>query len=87
MEGFQELCLLDARLLEFTRSLFSEQSKREERSQMTAAQNQELDQVLERCLTLLGAKIMLKPTVKALEWLVRRFRYAYADSSFHAPLI
>ncbi|KAF2085551.1 hypothetical protein K490DRAFT_75160 [Saccharata proteae CBS 121410] len=73
-EGFQELCMLDPRFTTFAQNLFSEQSKTEERTQMTAKENQELDAVLESFLGLIGARLLLKPAVKAVEWLVRRFR-------------
>jgi U3 small nucleolar RNA-associated protein 10 len=73
--GFQELCRLDPRFTVFAENIFSEQSKSEERTQMTAAENQELDTVLESFLTLVGARLLLRPAVKATEWLVRRFRY------------
>lgn len=74
-EGFQELCALDARFAVFERTIFSEQSKTEERGQMTAGQNQELDSVLESFLALVGGRLLLNPAVKAVDWLVRRFRY------------
>lgn len=74
-EGFQELCQLDARFAEFGRTIFSEQSKAEDRTQMTAAQNKELDAVLESFLALVGSKLLLSPAIKAVDWLVRRFRY------------
>ena len=74
-EGFQELCALDPRFTVFERTIFSEQSKTEERGQMTAAQNQELDSVLESFLTLVGGRLLLNPAVKAVDWLVRRFRW------------
>jgi U3 small nucleolar RNA-associated protein 10 len=73
-EGFQELCLLDGRFLEFQRNIFSEQSQEEDRTQMTAAQNAELDKRLEAFLGLVGSRLRLNPAVKAVEWLVRRFR-------------
>jgi U3 small nucleolar RNA-associated protein 10 len=73
-DGFQELCQLDARFAEFERTLFSLHSKAEDRKEMTAAQNKELDTVLESFMGLLGGKLQLSPAVKALEWLVRRFR-------------
>ena len=74
LEGYQELCQLDGRFLNFARSIFSEQSKKEERSQMTAAANKELDVVLESFLGLVGGRLLLKPALKAVEWLIRRFR-------------
>ena len=75
VEGFQELCLIDKRFMGFARSIFSEQSKTEERTQMTAAQNKELDEVLESFLSLVGARLLLRPALKAVEWLVRRFGF------------
>ena len=74
VEGFQELCQMDKKFLGFSRSIFSEQSKREDRSQMTLEQNRELDEVLESFLRLVGPKLLLKPALKAVEWLIRRFR-------------
>ncbi|GAB7353970.1 hypothetical protein MBLNU459_g4567t1 [Dothideomycetes sp. NU459] len=73
-EGFQELCMLDPRFAPFAQNLFSEQSKSEERIQMTAKQNQDLDAVIESFLGLVGGRLLLRPGLKALEWLVRRFR-------------
>jgi U3 small nucleolar RNA-associated protein 10 len=73
-EGFQELCLLDGRFLEFQRDIFSEQSKVEDRTQMTAAENYEVDKRLESFLGLVGGRLRLSPAVKAVEWLIRRFK-------------
>src|SRR5271170_7346196 len=47
LEGFQDLCRLDPRFLEFQHSLFSPQSKNEERGQRTTEENAALDTVLE----------------------------------------
>lgn len=74
-EGFRELCSLDRRFEEFERTIFSEQSKAEDRTQMNASQNQELDVVIENFLALVGGRLQLSPAVKAVDWLVRRFRY------------
>lgn len=82
-EGFQELCQLDSRYTSFERTIFSEQSKAEDRTEMTAAQNQELDTVIEAFLALVGGRLLLSPAVKAVDWLVRRFRY---DQSFRMLL-
>lgn len=73
-EGFQELCLLDPRFVGFGRSIFSEHSKTQERTQMTARDNEVLDIALEDFMGLIGGKLLLKPALKAIEWLVRRFR-------------
>lgn len=80
-EGWQELCRLDPRFLNFAGNLFSEQSKQEDRTQMTAAQNENLNNVLEDFMGLIGARLLLKPALKALEWLVRRFRYVKIEIS------
>lgn len=73
-EGFLEICQLDPRFAPFERTIFSEQSKAEDRTEMNAAQNKELDSVLEAFLALVGGRLLLSPAVKAVEWLVRRFR-------------
>lgn len=73
-DGFKELCQLDSRFHDFDQNLFSEQAKVQDRDLMTKADNASLDSVLNHCLILLGSRILLKPAIKALEWLVRRFR-------------
>lgn len=74
-DGFRELCALDPRFRQFSSSLFSEQSKEEDRLQMTEGENKKLNAVLEAFITLVGPRLLLKPAQKALEWLVRRFKY------------
>ena len=73
-EGFEELCVLDSRFSPFGLNLFSEQSKDEDRTRMMAKENRDLDQILESFLGLVSGRLLLKPAVKAVEWLVRRFR-------------
>ncbi|KAI2637419.1 armadillo-type protein [Xylaria nigripes] len=73
-EGFDELCQLDSRFLQFRSTIFSEQSQDEDRTQMTSAENAELDKRVDSFLRLAGARLRLMPTIKAIEWLVRRFR-------------
>jgi U3 small nucleolar RNA-associated protein 10 len=75
-EGFQELCVLDRRFMDFQMSIFSEQSREEDRNQMTAEENSQLDKTLEAFLGLVGGRLRLTPAIKAVEWLVRRFRWA-----------
>lgn len=74
-EGFEDLCRLDARFSGFARTIFSEQSRSQDRTQMTSAQNSELDIVLEDFILLLGRRLALRPALKAIEWVIRRFRY------------
>ncbi|ROW12766.1 hypothetical protein VMCG_00274 [Cytospora schulzeri] len=81
-EGFEELCHLDARFAPYEQTLFSEQSQDEDRTQMTAAENAELDKAVEAFLRLVGGKLRLMPAIKAVEWLIRRFRiHEYSTAS------
>ena len=74
IEGFEELCQLDARFAAFASSIFSENSKRIDRLQYTKAENERLNETIEEFLYLIGSRLALKPALKAVEWLVRRFR-------------
>ncbi len=73
-DGFEDLCRLDPRFLTFAGTLFSDQSKSQDRTQMTFAQNKELDVILEDFICLISKRLALKPALKALEWVIRRFR-------------
>ncbi|ORY59070.1 U3 small nucleolar RNA-associated protein 10 [Pseudomassariella vexata] len=73
-EGFDDLCRLDAHFVSFGTTIFSEQSRDEDRSQMTQDENAELDKKIESFLRLVGSRLRLSPAIKALEWLIRRFR-------------
>ncbi|QSS51038.1 U3 small nucleolar RNA-associated protein [Histoplasma capsulatum var. duboisii H88] len=81
-EGFQELCALDSRFARFRRTIFNEQSKTEDRLEMNAEQNKELDIVLEEFLALVGSRLLLQPAIKSVEWLVRRFRVHEHNTDF-----
>ncbi|OOG00524.1 hypothetical protein ASPCADRAFT_202383 [Aspergillus carbonarius ITEM 5010] len=81
-EGYQELCQLDPRFAPFERTIFSEQSKAEDRTEMSAAQNKELNTVLEAFLALVGGHLLLSPAVKAVDWLIRRFRVHEYNTEF-----
>ncbi|KAK6331999.1 snoRNA-binding rRNA-processing protein utp10 [Orbilia javanica] len=80
-EGFEELCSLDRRFAAFERSLFSEQSVTIDRDVLSKADNEKLDENVKGFLGLLGAWALVKSGVKALEWLVRRFRVHHHNSS------
>ncbi|KAI1393574.1 uncharacterized protein F4822DRAFT_385072 [Hypoxylon trugodes] len=73
-QGYEELCQLDSRFVPYGTTIFSEQSQDEDRGQMTAAENEELNKKIESFLRLAGARLRLMPTIKAIEWLIRRFR-------------
>jgi U3 small nucleolar RNA-associated protein 10 len=73
-EGFEELCHLDSRFAHFGTTLFSEQSQEADRVQMTAEENAALDKRVDSFLHLVGSRLRLMPAIKAIEWLIRRFR-------------
>ncbi|CAI4211464.1 unnamed protein product [Parascedosporium putredinis] len=81
-EGFEELCGLDSRFAPFRATLFSEQSQSEERTQLTEAENVELDRKVEAFLRLAGSRLRLMPAIKAIEWLIRRFRVHEFNTAF-----
>ncbi|KAK0630780.1 U3 small nucleolar RNA-associated protein 10 [Bombardia bombarda] len=73
-EGFEDLCHLDPRFTQFRDSLFSDQSQDADRTQMTAEENAALTKHVEAFLHLSGSRLRLMPAIKAIEWLLRRFR-------------
>ena len=73
---YDELCRIDARFLAFNSTLFSEQSRDEDRTQLTAAENAELDKRTEAFLRLVCGRLHIRPAIYSVEWLVRRFRYS-----------
>ncbi|KAL2271623.1 hypothetical protein VTJ83DRAFT_994 [Remersonia thermophila] len=73
-EGFEELCRLDARFAVFGATLFSEQSQETDRVQLNAKENAALDKRIVSFLHLVGSRLRLMPAIKAIEWLIRRFR-------------
>jgi hypothetical protein len=75
LEGFNELCLLDQRFYAFERGLFSQSSKDVDRFLLTKDEVKELDSSIEAFLEIVSGRLLLKPAMKATEWLVRRFRY------------
>ncbi|PFH58792.1 hypothetical protein XA68_13208 [Ophiocordyceps unilateralis] len=72
--GFKELCQLDSRFAQFQPTIFSDESQHQDRTQLTAAENVELDRQIEAFLRLVGGRLRLMPAITAIEWLIRRFR-------------
>ncbi|KHN99530.1 U3 small nucleolar RNA-associated protein [Metarhizium album ARSEF 1941] len=72
--GFEELCQLDNRFARFQSTIFGEESQNQDRTQLSASENEELDRQIETFLRLAGSKLRLMPTIKSIEWLIRRFR-------------
>jgi U3 small nucleolar RNA-associated protein 10 len=79
-EAWEELCLLDHRFMVYGESLFNDQSKTLDRGQMTAAQNEELNLVIQSFLGLVTSRLLLKPAQKGVEWLIRRFQSVYLNA-------
>ncbi|KAM7192516.1 hypothetical protein V8F33_008277 [Rhypophila sp. PSN 637] len=73
-DGFEELCHLDPRFAYFNNSLWSEQSQEQDRTQMSKDENAALDKHIDAFLHLCGSRLRLMPAIKAVEWLIRRFR-------------
>jgi len=78
-EGFDELCRLDSRFIPFGSTLFSEQSQEVNRTQLSSVDNAALDKRIESFLHQSGSRLRLMPAIKAIEWLIRRFRYVFVD--------
>lgn len=74
IEGFRELCQIDDRFVAYERGLFSESSKGVDRFLLPRSEVDELDRNIEGFLQLVSGKLLLRPALKAVEWLVRRFR-------------
>lgn len=75
--GFEELCQLDARFARFQSTIFSQESQEQDRTQLSAAENEELDRQIEAFLRLAGSRLRLTPAIKSIEWLIRRFRFVH----------
>jgi U3 small nucleolar RNA-associated protein 10 len=75
VQGFEELCQLDSRFVHFQSTLFSDESQNQDRTQLTASENKELDRRVDAFLRLVGSRLRLMPAIKSVEWLIRRFKY------------
>ncbi|KKA28520.1 hypothetical protein TD95_004600 [Thielaviopsis punctulata] len=80
--GFEDLCGLDARFVAFNATLFSEQSQDEDRGALSDEENKQLDRKIESFLRLVGSRLRLMPAIKAIEWLIRRFRIHEYNTAF-----
>ncbi|OAA77738.1 SSU processome component Utp10 [Akanthomyces lecanii RCEF 1005] len=73
-QGFEDLCQLDARFVPFQATIFSEESQDQDRTQLSTSENAELNRQVEAFLRLVSGRLRLMPAIKAVEWLIRRFR-------------
>lgn len=73
VEGLEELIDIDTRFSKFRLTLFSETSVTFDRNVQTQDVIDSLDKNVEAFLCLTSRYLSLSPTVKAIEWLVRRY--------------
>lgn len=85
-QGFEELCQLDVRFTRFEATIFNVESQNQDRTQLSKDENEELDKQIDAFLRLVGGRLRLMPAIKAIEWLIRRFRYVCRFKSHHHTL-
>jgi U3 small nucleolar RNA-associated protein 10 len=73
-EGFDDLCTLDARFRSFATNLFAPSSVEVERETLNKKENDDLNTVVEQFLGLICGRLLLKPALKCVEWLIRRWK-------------
>ncbi|EMG49977.1 UTP10 U3 small nucleolar RNA-associated protein 10 [Candida maltosa Xu316] len=73
LEGLDDLCDLDSRFNKFKQTLFSDTSVNLDRSLQSKDVVDQLNKNIDAFLTLLGPYYGLTSSLKAAEWLVRRF--------------
>lgn len=72
--GLEELKAIEPAFGVFQETLFSELSKKMERSLQTKEVNERLNKQISEFLRYLSPYFLLKPAHKALEWLIRKYR-------------
>lgn len=75
--GFLSLCQIDNRFEPFESTLFSESSVQLDRDGMTKEEATKVNESVRSFLRLLSPYFLLKASHKALEHLVRKFKYAW----------
>lgn len=73
-EGFDDLCALDSRFRGFATNLFSPSSVEVERESLNKKENDDLDTIVEQFLGLICGRLLLRPALKCVEWLIRRWK-------------
>lgn len=76
--GFEELVSIDSLFNQFS-SFFDKESIRFQRNMITKKENKILKQKISDFLLYLSPYLLLKPTQKILEWLIRRFQIHIFD--------
>ena len=73
LQGLQKLIELNPKFKDFEKNLFDQASISMEREMQTKKVNEKLDKTIKQFLYLLSPYFLLKPTEKALEWLIHRY--------------
>lgn len=73
LEGLQELIDIDPAFQIFENTLFAESSIRVDREVQSQEENDHLDAAIANFMSLVAPRLNLEPSIKAVEWLVRRF--------------
>lgn len=73
VSGLEELISLNPIFSQFENNLFARSSSELQRAIETAEVNEKLDKTLKKFLLNLSPYFLLQPSIKCLEWLIRRF--------------
>jgi U3 small nucleolar RNA-associated protein 10 len=76
-DGLNELVSIDSRFSNFSSSLFHAKNVQQNREQLSKKENEEIDEQIQQFCLLLGPYFMLKSAHKALEYLIRRYKYVF----------
>ena len=78
--GFDELCRLDERFERFSRSLFSDESLTQDRTQLEGTIERRTFESIESFFVLVNSRVRTECALQSIEWLIRRFRYSRTQS-------
>jgi U3 small nucleolar RNA-associated protein 10 len=73
-EGFDDLCALDGRYRGFATNLFAPSSVEVERETLNKKENDDLNKIVDQFLGLICGRLLLRPALKCVEWLIRRWK-------------
>jgi U3 small nucleolar RNA-associated protein 10 len=74
IDGLEELQKLDGRFSAFRETLFSQSSRMIDRNLQNTETNEKLKESINSLLILLSPFVLLRPSQKVLEYLIRQFR-------------
>ena len=73
INGFEELLSHDSSISRFAQTIFSDEARQIDRYVQTQEQNDSLDKTIRSFISTTASHFLLRPLLKCLEWLVRRF--------------